>query len=167
MAARSGDEGQTTVVNEIRQLRTLAKYADQGALKPIGQDEGLGAESQDRQRLLRRLIDAATERGIQQEWVSRKGLRATPRSYGYGRYIRLHGKIVWFGVNLDLFENSRETPLWVDCRSHPQRKSDEVRYASQIHNICWAPVELKREVELPEMLDAVVNSLRRIADALQ
>ena len=103
MAARSGDDGQTTVVNEIRQLRTLARYADQGALKPIGQDEGFDAESQDRQRLMRRLIDAATERGIQEEWVSRRGLRATPRSYGYGRYIRLHSRIVWFGVNLDLF----------------------------------------------------------------
>ena len=167
MAARSGDEGQTTVVNEIRQLRTLAKYADQGALKPIVEGEGFGMESEDRQRLFKRLVDAATERGIQQEWASRKGLRATPRGYGYGRYIWLHQNIVWFGVNLDQFERSGETPLWVDCRSQLQEKPKEAFGELRIHNDRWAPVNLKRGVEFPEMLDAVVDGLRRIADGLQ
>ena len=31
----------------------------------------------------------------------------------------------------------------------------------------WAPVELKREVEYPEVLDGVVDSLRHIADVIQ
>ena len=85
MAARSRDDGELGVETEIRQLRSLAKHADTGALKPVRRGEEFGADSETRQRLYKRLIDAATERGIEQEWASRKGLRATPRSYGYGR----------------------------------------------------------------------------------
>lgn len=31
----------------------------------------------------------------------------------------------------------------------------------------WGPVNLKRDVEYPEMLDGVVDSLKRIVDAIQ
>ena len=169
MAARSSDDDKQGVETEIRQLRSLAKYADAGAFKPIRHAEEFGADSEAQLRLYRRLIDAATERGIQQGWVSRKGLRATPRSYGYGRYIRLYGTVVWFGINRNQFEITRATPLWVGCSSLPKLQDNlgDLRAELGMPNDYWAPVELKREVEYPEVLDGVVDSLRHIADGIQ
>ena len=166
MAARSRDFDEAGVENEIRQLRNLAKYADAGALKPIRQGEEFGADSEIRQRQYKRLIDAATQRGIEQEWVSRKGLRATPRTYGYGRYIRIRGAIVWFGVNIDQFERTGDTPLWVDCLNYLVDKLGEVGDELGMTEANWIPVNLKRDVEYPEMLDGVVESLKHIADVI-
>ena len=165
MAARSRDSAEAVVETEIRQLRSLAKYADDGAFKPIRPDEELGAESEMRQRQFKRLVDAATERGVEQEWVSRKGLRATPRGYGYGRYVRLHETIVWFGINTEQFEGTGETPLWVDCYDYLQDKPSAVRDALGMRDSQWAPVTLIRDAEYPEILDGVVDSLKQIADA--
>lgn len=169
MAARSGDDGNHSVEAEIRQLRSLAKYADAGAFKPIRHAEEFGADSEAQLRLYKRLIDAATERGVQQGWVSRKGLRATPRSYGYGRYIRLYRTIVWFGINRNQFEITRSTPLWVGCNSLPglQDKLGELRAKLGMPTDYWVPVELKRDAEYPEVLDGVVDSLRHIAEVIQ
>ncbi|MDE2725541.1 MAG: hypothetical protein OXI59_19395, partial [Gemmatimonadota bacterium] len=114
LAARTQDYGEPGIENEIRQLRTLAKYADEGAFKPVRRNEKLGADSEKRLRDLERMIDAATDRGIEQGWLDRKGLNRTPRSYGYGRYIRLGEAIVWFGVNTELYESTGSTPIWLD-----------------------------------------------------
>ena len=122
MAARTRDYAEAGVETEIRQLRSLATYADAGAFKPIRPGEELGAESEMRLRQYERLVDAATERGIEQEWASRKGLRKTPRPYGYGRYVSLRGTVVWFGINVEQFERTGETPLWVDCYDYLQDK---------------------------------------------
>ncbi len=166
MAARATDYREDGVVSEIRQLRSLAKYADAGAFKPIRRGEEFGADSEVRLRQYKRLIDAATERGIEQEWANRKGLNRTPRSYGYGRYIRLYGKIVWFGVNVDQFEITGETPLWVDFAYRNLVISDVVRAELGIRDPGWAPVNLKRDVEYSAMLDGVVESLERIANMI-
>ena len=94
-------------------------------------------------------------------------MRATPRVYGYGRYIRLGGTMVWFGVNVDQFEKAGNTPLWVDdCYSILQDKPSEIRDRLGIQDSNWAPVNLKLDVEYPEMLDGVVDSLKSIAKAL-
>ena len=166
MAARTGDYAETGVETEIRQLRNLAKYADVGAFKPIPRGEEFGADSEIRQRQYKRLIDAATERGIEQEWARRKGLRATPREYGYGRYVRLRGTIVWFGINVEHFERTGETPLWVDCEVYLQGIPTDIRDGLGMPDTRWTPVTLKRDVEYPEMLDGVVDSLKQIANVL-
>ena len=166
MAARTRDYAEAGVETEIRQLRSLATYADAGAFKPIRPGEELGAESEMRLRQYERLVDAATERGIEQEWASRKGLRKTPRPYGYGRYVSLRGTVVWFGINVEQFERTGETPLWVDCYDYLQDKPSAVRDALGMRDSQWAPVTLKRDVEYPEILDGVVDSLKQIADVL-
>ena len=166
MAARTRDYAEAGVETEIRQLRSLAKYADDGALKPIRRGEEFGADSEMRQRQYKRLVDASTERGIEQEWASRKGLRATPRGYGYGRYVNLRGTVVWFGINVEQFERTGETPLWVDCFEYLRDKPSELRNALGMQDPQWAPVALKRDVEYPEILDGVVDSLKQIADVL-
>lgn len=166
MAARSRDYAEAGVETEIRQLRSLATYADAGAFKPIGRDEKSGLESEMRLRQYKRLVDASTERGIEQEWASRKGLKAVTREYGYGRYISLRGTIVWYGINLELFARTGETPLWVSCHNCPEDRRSEIRDALRMQDSQWVPVTLKRDVEFPEILDGVVDSLKKIADAL-
>ena len=166
MAARATDYDEPSVGAEIRQLRSLAKYADAGAFKPIPRGEEFGADSEVRMRQYKRLIDAATERGIEQEWASRKGLNLTPRKYGYGRYISLREIVVWFGVNVDQFERTENTPLWVDCSYGQPVNSSAARDELGMRDAGWAPVNLKRDVEYPEMLDGVVDSLKRIADVI-
>ena len=166
MAARCVEYDEAGVGTEIRQLRSLAKYADAGAFKPIRRGEEFGADSEVRLRQYKRLIDAVTERGIEQEWVSRKGLNRTPRSYGYGRYIRLYGTMVWFGVNVDQFERIGNTPLWVDFIYSDITLGGAARTELGMRDAKWAPVNLKRDVEYPEMLDGVVDNLKRIADVI-
>ena len=166
MAARSQDQDDPAVVSEIRQLRSLAEFANAGAFKPIRQGEEFGDDSEVRKRQYKRLIDAATEIGIEQEWVSRRGLRATPRGYGYGRYIKLHDTIVWFGVNVDQFEKTGETPLWVDYYSVRDEDREQVQEGLGTRDASWVPVSLKRDVEYSEMLDGVVESLKHIADVI-
>ena len=110
MAARSSDSGEPRAVTQIRQLRSLARYADECAFKPIPQATSPASTSEIRLRQYRRLVDAATEEGINQDWADRKGLRATPKPYGYGRYIRLHGNVVWFGINTRTVRDHRQDP---------------------------------------------------------
>ena len=166
MAARSQDQNNPAVVSEIRQLRSLAEFADAGAFKPIRRGEEFEGDSELRKRQYRRLVDAATERGIEQEWVNRKGLHATPRGYGFGRYIRLYETVVWFGVNVDQFEKTGDTPLWVDWYSVTEEERHLVQEDLTIQDARWVPVSLKRDVEYSEMLDGVVESLKQIADVI-
>ena len=166
MATRSRDQEEPRVEPEIRQLRSLAEFADAGAFKPIRRGEEFGEDAEVRKRQYKRLIDAATERGIEQEWVSRKGLRATPRGYGYGRYIKLYDTIVWFGVNVEQFEKTGETPLWVDWYSITGEQRNQVHGKVDIRDPNWVPITLKRDVEYSEMLESVVDSLKHVADVI-
>ena len=168
MAARSSESDETGVESEIRQLRSLAKYADSGRFIPFAVDEPR-VPGLDRLRQYKGLVDAATERGIVQDWVSRKGLRATPRQHGFGRYIRIGGAVVWFGINTELFESTGLTPLWVDCGNQWNRWKDGLAEFSQELGMTddhWVPIKVLRDVEYPEVLDGVVQNLRQIADAI-
>ncbi|MDE2935626.1 MAG: hypothetical protein OXP37_02155 [Chloroflexota bacterium] len=165
MAARSRDAGETGVESVIRQIRSLARYADSGAFKPVPEGEDK-VPVPNRLRLYKRLVNDATERGVAQEWVSRKGLRATPRRYGYGRYIRIHREVVWFGINNELFESSAQTPLWVHFPDWVKIDRRHLRRVLGMPDEEWAPVELRREVEYAQVLDGVVESLRQVSDAI-
>ena len=59
--------------------------------------------------------------------------------------------------------------MWVGCNSLPklQDKLGDLRAELGMPTDYWVPVELKRDVEYPEVLDGVVDSLRHIADAIE
>ena len=174
MAARSSDSGEPSAVTQIRQLRSLARYADKGVVCPLPPGHEPGSDSESRLRLYRRLVNAATQEGINQDWADRKGLRATPMRYGYGRYIRLLGTVVWFGINLELFEETSETPLWV---SRDHKKADEPAVSRELgeenrdwyrrQGRHWFPIDVKRGVEYPQVLNGVVASLSEHGTNLQ
>ncbi len=149
MSARTRDEQDAEA--DIRQLRGLADFAEEGRFRPIrNPHEEFGPDSR-HMRDMKRMIDAATERGIKDGWASRKGLNRTPRSYGYGRYLKLGGRVVWFGIHTGRWEQDGETPLWLDCG-----------------NGLWVPIPIlvdKDVVEYADVLNGVVSALRDFAEA--
>ena len=149
MSARTRDEQDAEA--DIRQLRGLADFAEEGRFRPIRNPrEEFGPDSR-HMRDMKRMIDAATERGIKDGWASRKGLNRTPRSYGYGRYLKLGGRVVWFGIHTGRWEQDGETPLWVDCG-----------------NGLWVPIPIlvdKDVVEYADVLNGIVSALRDFAEA--
>lgn len=148
MSARTRDEQDAEA--DIRQLRGLADFAEEGRFRPIRNAcEEFGPDSR-HMRDMKRMIDAATERGIKDGWASRKGLNRTPRSYGYGRYLKLGGRVVWFGIHTGRWEQDGETPLWLDCG-----------------NGLWVPIPIlvDKDVEYADVLDGVVSALRDFAEA--
>ncbi len=116
MAART--RGEPEAEADILQLRGLADSADEGRFLPIHRKD-ISPDSSRHMRDLKRLIDAATERGIAHGWASRKGLNRTPRPYGYGRYLMLGDRCVWFGVNTERWERDGKTPLWRSPSTSP------------------------------------------------
>ena len=167
IAAKTREAGESSVESDIRQLKSLVQYGEDRTFAPIRESgEDFGPDSQ-RLGELKQLIDMATDRGVAQEWASKRGLNRTPKPYGYGRYVRLQGREVWFGINTTLFEKTSETPLWVNCYSITSEKSEKLRIELGMPDPRWAPVELKRDAEFPEVLDGVVESLKRIADAIK
>lgn len=169
MAARSGDAEEPADIGlEIRQLRSLARYASTGVFKPIHRDEQVGEDSEQRKRDFEQLIEGATWRGVEQGWASRKGSRVSRYSGEYGRYIYLSGLAwVWFGVQLKRFESTGETPLWVRFVDDLSKiDMDRVRAQLGASHDNYAPVNLKKEVEYSEALESVVDSLWYIAEVV-
>ena len=180
MASRATDTRDMLAENDIRQLRGLAERADQDALLPLRREQ-LGPEFPRLVLHLNRLVDDAFERGRKDGWIGTEGgLRATPQSWGYGRYMRIAGVGVWFGVDFRRWSQFRETPLWVDIsfwssakerrlQEEAQRKLDEMPqknppdFVEEDHAIC---INLPVGVEYAAVLDDVVRQLKRIADLL-
>ena len=77
---------------------------------------------------------------------------------------------MWFGINVEQFERTGETPLWVDLcvgwNDHLQDMPSEAQDKLGMQDSQWAPVALRRDVEYPEILDGGVVSLKQIADVL-
>lgn len=146
MSARTRDEEDADA--DIRQLRGLADFAEEGQFRPI-RDTPEAPHMRDMQRT----IDAATERGITDGWASRMGSNRTPRSYGYGRYLKLGGRVVWFGIHTGRcgrWDQDGEKPLWLDCG-----------------NGRWVPIPtlMDNDVEYADVLNGVVSALRDFAEA--
>ena len=170
MAARAA-AGRTAVENEILQLRSLARHVIDGAYKPLRQDENFGEDSDRRMQDYKRLVNDATEEGIKEGWASRKGLAAASQAYGFGRYVRLSGTVVWFGINTERFEDTADTPLWVELQTgggdlKPGVDLEMVRSGFGMSDL-WYPVRVKRKVEYSDARKSVVEDLKRLADALR
>ena len=168
MSSQAREAGELEIESDIQQLRGLAAYAETGAVSPFHQSgEDYGPESS-RMKDLKHLIDTATDRAIGAGWADRKGLNRTPRSYGYGRYIRLYGTTVWFGVNRDLWEEDGVTPLWVEAYPLKATPVADLWEPTDLHgrNKTWIPIAVLPDTEFNKLLDDVVDQLMAISEAL-
>ena len=134
---------------EIVQLRGLAQRQDEDAFLPLHPEELAPALARRMRGFVRLINDAVDARGVREGWMDVAGLRATPQSYGYGRYFRFSGVSGdwWFGINHDQWATNQDTPLWL-----------------VVGDICFA-IHLKTGVEYDEVLDDVVRQLQEIGVA--
>ena len=160
------------VRGDVRQLQALCERQDEDAFMPIRPSE-LGADVARRSRDLRRLIDDATLRGREEGFLFTDGLRVTPLPHGYGRYLWVGSNGLagaWFGVHDDLWAQHGETPLWLVCHDWEGTvKSGQIRrrtgmMASGTNGI---PIWLPTRAEYHEVLDSVVEQLRKIAHLIR
>ena len=89
-------------VSDVLQLMGLARFAAKNASRSRHAGEAI----------VKRV--AAIGRSV--GWIKQDGLNATPKPYGWGRYVWLGRRAklgVWVGFNTDLHEEFRDTPLWV------------------------------------------------------
>ena len=110
--------------------------------------------------------DAVDSRGVLEKWMNIKGLAATSRRWGYGRYFRFSGVDIdfWLGVNHELWAESGDTPLWLRVWNRTAVNMDEIGRKLKVRvQDEWIPVHLRTGVEYVEVLDDVVSQLKAIA----
>ena len=149
MELQASIAGDRAVVRDIEQLVGLTERMDSDAFLPIHSDE-LGQDFPRRMINLVRLVDDATQRAIADGLADASGLRITPQWHGYGRYFRLCGVVIWFGIDIRYWAGQGQTPIWVHT-----------------HDVNWSdPIILPTSVEYPSVLDSVVDQLKTLGDRL-
>jgi len=161
----SGD----SIESDIRQLTALCERQDQEAFLPI--DPGEFAPQLPRRVLqLNQLVDDAVGRGRKQGFIDTKGLIATSKPHGYGRYLYLGSKnaeqwaAAWFGVNCTLWARFQDTPLWLTFDSW-EGVVPISALREKLGTEVWAntddsvPVPLPTAVEYEKVLAKVVEFL--------
>ncbi len=151
MESQASMAGDRAAMRDIEQLHGLTERMDSDAFLPIHSDE-LAQEFPRRVLNLNDLVDAATERVIANGCADSSGLRATPQRYGYGRYFRLHGVVVWFGIDMSSW-------AWVDVGHTPL-------WLGPTDSSWWDPIYLPTGVEYPDVLDSVVEQIDAIRQSL-
>ena len=165
----------SVVASDIQQLQGLCRLEDDKAFQPINAEE-LGPSLARRVRWLNKLIDDIVSRGVEDGWMSTKGLKATPQRDGYGRYFRFrsasgtvnHGDL-FLCMNFQLWATRGDTPLWlrisgsvpVDAGRLQHRVPSMVDYGNQVYNV---PIHLTTGVEYQRVLADVVYQIRGIGE---
>ena len=162
------------VAANIQQLHGLAQREDDEAFLPMSLEE-LSPSLARRLRWFPNLVDDIVRHGVNEGWMSVKGLQASSDREGYGRYFRLiddagenvRGELR-LCVNLGWWANNGDTPLWlrqwssgpisVATLRSPQR--GVVEYGS---NGFYVPIHLQTGVEYDRVLADVVRKVKNIA----
>ena len=155
------------VKSDIRQLRGLAQSLGDKGFLPIRSEEMSPS-------LARRLVwynqlvdDVVDSRGVPDNWMDIKGVRAQSQRFGYGRYFNFpsisRSSYFWFGVNHERWAGSGDTPLWLNVGGLTDVNMDEIgRQLNVQFQDDWLPIHLKTGVEYDEVLDDVVSQLKKI-----
>ncbi|MYF69023.1 MAG: hypothetical protein F4181_03155 [Proteobacteria bacterium] len=164
---------------DIKQLNALCEQQDQEAFLPLKQHD-LAPGIARRLLQFNDLVDKAVENAKLRKIADTKGLRRTPASYGYGRYLRLGSKNTeiwagaWLGLNYENWIKIRETPLWlwIDSGATWEGVVTIAEARARLGNDIWAntpdwiPVHLPIGVEEDKVLDEIVDQLQEIAQKI-
>ena len=190
MKAHINANEETSVMCDIQQLQGLCGQMDAEAFLPLRPDE-LRSEFPKRILDLNRLIYDAVERA---EFVTAyrtsswryepggnsgpSGDIATGKYIGLGEYIG-HGDrtgSVWFGINFKHWARHRKTPLWLLLMYDSPRdvpptlkeleRTDPSELIYENAQAMWISIDLPTDVEYDEVLNAVVERLRDLAELL-
>lgn len=138
------------------------------AFPPLRADEPTDAGAAARLLGYCLLIDAITERLVQDPCWDTKGLRATD----FGRYLRLHERFaLYLGISFPSWGDHGITPLWCTCFGVEGREQ-EVQASFDGARVDGAgnpsiPIRLKTGVERGRVIDHAAEQMRDVADHLQ
>jgi hypothetical protein len=156
--------GGQTVKADIHQLQGLTERMDMDAFSPIKESE-LCVGFARRMLSYNRLIDAVVGQGTRDEWMSIQGLRATPQSFGYGRYFHFRNvdRDFWFGVNFEQWSKNGGTPLWVTVNGPVTVNTAEIVNQLNVQmQGRWIPIDLNTNVDYDDVLNDLVAKLKII-----
>ncbi len=155
-------EGPEPGLADVRQLMGLVRFAETKAPKAPHAGKAL--------------VNQVTAIGKNSDWIHKDGLKATPKPYGYGRYVWLGRRArlgVWVGFNTDLHEEFKATPLWVRVkrwkapydsgwteRTVPILKECVSPYVKQVGQVLWVGVV----PDEPPDPNSYAEELERIAE---
>lgn len=163
----------SVVASDIQQLRGLCQQEDDEAFQPINAEE-LSPSLARRVQWLNKLIDDVVKaHGVQDGWMSVKGLKATPQRDGYGRYFRFRsdsGDVtpgdLFLCVNFRLWATRGDTPLWLWIDKSVPVNADRLRYSVSslvgTGNNRYVPIFLTAGVEYEHVLSDIVCQIRKI-----
>ena len=179
MASRAAMDRDASTERDLMQLSALCERQDADAFLPLRTDE-FGPEIPRRLLGLQKLIDDATERACAGGFADTNGLKVTPQTYGYGRYLRIGTSdagwaVAWFGVDYRRWAREQELPLWIEF-THHNRTTAFISAPDGGRHIPWDDlcqrlehlhfyIPLPVQVEYDAVLEAVVGSLRWLAGA--
>ena len=173
--------------NDIQQLRGLASRADEQNLLPMRREQ-LGPDLPRFMIHMGQLFDDATAQARSENLLETTNLAKAHDENGYGQNIRLlpiqetpPNKGDWrqrFCVNLTLWRDVRETPLWITARLHwvnwsvlstklqsqTTRQSVPIDYVDEHRAI---PIYLRMGVEYSAVVDDVVQQIRLLSEMLK
>ncbi len=169
MEVSSEDDG---VKSDIRQLRGFAQSQGDKGFLPISSEE-MSPSLAHRLVWYNQLVDDVVDsRGVPENWMDIKGVRAQAQRFGYGRYFYFSGisksSYCWFGVNHERWAGSGDTPLWLNVGGRTDVNMDEVgRQLNVRSQDNWMPIHLKTGVEYDDVLEDVVSQLKKIDEIVR
>ena len=190
MKAHTNANEETSVLCDIQQLQGLCDQMDAEAFLPLRPDE-LSPEFPKRILDLNRLIYDAVERAEFVTAYQKSAWRDEPGgnsgasgNIATGRYIGIgedlgHGDrtgSVWFGISFKHWARHRKTPLWLLLMYDSPRevpptlkeleRTDPPELIYENAQAMWISIDLPTDVEYDEVLDAVVERLRFVAELI-
>ncbi|MDE0197236.1 MAG: hypothetical protein OXK78_03520 [Caldilineaceae bacterium] len=128
--------------------------------------KNLGPEFAERMLGMRRLVNDAANRATNQakednkKWANIDGLKLIiqARRTGYGRFIRIGGIKMWFGIHLGGWARHSNTPLWLTLDYPDQQKLDASVVTYKIDGKYCIPIGLPATLDCDELLDSLNTS---------
>ena len=173
-AAESG--GHVTVHHDILQLQYLTEQEDHSRFLPIRSDEVTDQETAHRLINYADLISDITDKLVQNDVFSRKGLRPSHSWTCIGRYLKAYDRFgFWFGISLDLWRDNGKTPLWWNSNCGDNWSGIEGYHrdvanlipgliVNDSHKHINVPIFLLAGEEKDRVIEHAVNQMHDIAD---
>lgn len=171
------DGGNSTLREDIVQLRGLTDQMNAGEFLPLREDEVTDVNVARRLINYSQLIEEIVSRLVADGIASTKGLRPSHRYTSVGRYLRLRKKFgLWLGVDLVAWRNWGVTPLWSEHNTNDSWSGLEGKFRQARHLFKDAekaddwlciPIRLTTGVDRDRVIDDAVRQMRRVHDRLR
>jgi len=157
MAAAASTGGDSKAEAEINQLRGLTMKMDMEAFLPLSSDD-LKPSIPRRILGLMRLVDAVVA-SLGSSGLVKPSKKSQPRGGGFGWWLDLNGREVWFGVSWSLWGQHGVSPLWLWSEDQEARAALAAhRNSPDDENF---PIDLPPDAEYDTVLNAVVGQLEQ------